>query len=528
MRNRRESLDRLRVVKPCTASWAAMTGDGAHRHCVECDRQVHDLSALTPHEIERLIAAENGRLCGRLTRGPGGRLVTRWPVVPSSKESTRPAPRRFVPFAAALVAGLVGVPAESTSPAPVAPQSAGEAPDAAPVGRSEATGGASLFGRAWGEGAGSAVLIRAKNTLDGSEFVTTPAADGSFVLLGLPSGIYTVSQEGCHGAFAGQDDILLHAGERRAVELSQETLTVTMGDVWSVPPSLRMAFDASDLVVAAVVGETQRIDSDDIWNLRSELYITAHLKGEALSEVVRVDHYGSEESFAQGSEVLAFLTRDESGGWKLGWGTQLEVRSRNWVAAHQERLEALAALDSEAAGYAAELLDWLVTTVENSETRVGAVSDLVEEVASLESLAERRGTSLEFTVEDLRGVVARFEREGGRLGAVPRLDWLATFLAGSHRNRLTRALLATPGLSAEGLALYHLVVRWNREEALNWLGGRLKSRVEADEWTVQRAVRAFAAHAGDPVLDSLVANLDETEGAEHTDLLARIREAIGR
>lgn len=133
MRDRRETLHRLRVVKPCSASWAAMTGEGAQRHCAACDRQVHDLARLTPEEIERLIAAENGRLCGRLTRAPGGHLVTRWPVLPSSNEVTRPAPRRLAPLAAALVAGLVGVPAPAQSPTPVAAQSAGEAPESNPT-----------------------------------------------------------------------------------------------------------------------------------------------------------------------------------------------------------------------------------------------------------------------------------------------------------------------------------------------------------------------------------------------------------
>jgi type II secretory pathway pseudopilin PulG len=37
---------------------------------------VHDFAALTTAEIERLIAHSNGRLCGRVTHTPEGRLVT--------------------------------------------------------------------------------------------------------------------------------------------------------------------------------------------------------------------------------------------------------------------------------------------------------------------------------------------------------------------------------------------------------------------------------------------------------------------
>lgn len=333
-------------------------------------------------------------------------------------------------------------------------------------------------------------------------------------------------QEGT--AFTAESDILLHAGERRQVNPSPDSITITVGEVLPLPLSLRNVFETSELVVSAVLGETTRNASDDQGTLRSELFLTARLKGETPAEILLVDHYGFEGQVETGQEVLAYLERGEGETWTLGTSEGLVPRSRLWIAEHQERLEALAALDPEAAGYAAELLDWLVTTVENSETRAGAVYDLVEVVASLESLVERRGTSLEFTVEDLRGVVARFEREGGRLGPQPRLDWIATFLEDSHRNRLTKALLATLELREEDFALYHLVVRWNREAALDWLGGRLKSRIEADQWLVEQAVRSFAADSGDPALGDLVATLDEAEEGALAELLAFLRQPGGQ
>jgi len=68
----------LRVASPCTASWEQMTGDDRVRHCAECNLDVYNFSALTPAEIEQLLAASKGqRLCGRLYRRADGTVLTR-------------------------------------------------------------------------------------------------------------------------------------------------------------------------------------------------------------------------------------------------------------------------------------------------------------------------------------------------------------------------------------------------------------------------------------------------------------------
>src|ERR1044071_529108 len=80
MTARREKLERLKVVSPCRSSWEAMQGDGRRRHCLECNKPVYDLAALSAREIAGLIEASRGKICGRLTYDAAGRLLTREPL----------------------------------------------------------------------------------------------------------------------------------------------------------------------------------------------------------------------------------------------------------------------------------------------------------------------------------------------------------------------------------------------------------------------------------------------------------------
>jgi hypothetical protein len=66
----------LSIAKPCEESWAKMIGSLRKRHCESCERQVHNLAAMTPREIERLVVSTGGKLCGRITRREDGSLVT--------------------------------------------------------------------------------------------------------------------------------------------------------------------------------------------------------------------------------------------------------------------------------------------------------------------------------------------------------------------------------------------------------------------------------------------------------------------
>jgi hypothetical protein len=68
------------VAGPCGESWDAMSGSLRERFCPSCSRSVHDLAAMTPSQIDRLVAKSGGRLCGRITRRQDGSLVMLEPV----------------------------------------------------------------------------------------------------------------------------------------------------------------------------------------------------------------------------------------------------------------------------------------------------------------------------------------------------------------------------------------------------------------------------------------------------------------
>jgi hypothetical protein len=70
----------INVDIPCNETWSEMRGSSQVRHCSSCDRQVHDFAAMTPRQIDRLVAESGGHLCGRITRREDGSLVTLEPT----------------------------------------------------------------------------------------------------------------------------------------------------------------------------------------------------------------------------------------------------------------------------------------------------------------------------------------------------------------------------------------------------------------------------------------------------------------
>src|SRR6185295_17899117 len=69
-------LNNLTVPSPCSADWNSMIGNDQVRFCEHCSLDVHDLSAMTRLQAERLVAKSNGRLCIRYRRDLSGQLQT--------------------------------------------------------------------------------------------------------------------------------------------------------------------------------------------------------------------------------------------------------------------------------------------------------------------------------------------------------------------------------------------------------------------------------------------------------------------
>jgi hypothetical protein len=85
-----------------------MLGTVRQRHCASCDRQVHNFAAMTPREIERLVAETGGHLCARLTRREDGSLVM--------LEPAKRAPHRLNLAVTAALALLPATVCAQTSP----------------------------------------------------------------------------------------------------------------------------------------------------------------------------------------------------------------------------------------------------------------------------------------------------------------------------------------------------------------------------------------------------------------------------
>jgi len=100
------SLEQIAIASPCTASWDDMSGDEKRRFCAQCGLHVHNLSAMSREEAERLVGGAEGRLCVRLYRRADGTVLTR--DCPVGLARARERLRRACSAAAALL-GLASV-----------------------------------------------------------------------------------------------------------------------------------------------------------------------------------------------------------------------------------------------------------------------------------------------------------------------------------------------------------------------------------------------------------------------------------
>ena len=87
--------DEALIRQPCSEDWDAMTGDDKRRFCGLCNKNVHNLSAMTEPEARAVVAQQD--VCVRYSLDPKGQSIRHRPR------------RRFVVRAvatAAITAGL--------------------------------------------------------------------------------------------------------------------------------------------------------------------------------------------------------------------------------------------------------------------------------------------------------------------------------------------------------------------------------------------------------------------------------------
>jgi hypothetical protein len=120
----------LPIARPCDASFAAMEGDAQRRHCAECDKHVHDLSARTEDEARALLRAARGTtLCVRFARDALGNV-------------------RFRSAALAAAVSLAACASPTSGPPPAAPTTSAEQTNVAASTSTSTGAGAGAGGKA--------------------------------------------------------------------------------------------------------------------------------------------------------------------------------------------------------------------------------------------------------------------------------------------------------------------------------------------------------------------------------------------
>ena len=105
-------LDRVRVASPCSQAWADMVGDDRTRHCLACNKDVYDVSAMSRASAEAFLQAAVGTgACVRMYRRADGTILTAEDCPVGVKKKHRK--RLFVAVAASaasvLAAGAAGL-----------------------------------------------------------------------------------------------------------------------------------------------------------------------------------------------------------------------------------------------------------------------------------------------------------------------------------------------------------------------------------------------------------------------------------
>lgn len=70
-------LDQIAVASPCSANWDDMVGDDRVRFCLQCDKNVFNLSAMSKADAEALLDERaSGELCVRYYQRADGTIMT--------------------------------------------------------------------------------------------------------------------------------------------------------------------------------------------------------------------------------------------------------------------------------------------------------------------------------------------------------------------------------------------------------------------------------------------------------------------
>jgi len=185
----RHFLNNLIIPTPCSADWNSMVGNDQVRFCEHCSLHVHNVSALTRNQAERLVAQSNGKLCVRYIRDPAGRPA----LLPAAQKLHRIG-RRVSQLAAGAFSASLSV-SSALAQERVAPSVTGRVAAAEAV--ANWTAGSSIAGTVKGTNGAviSGATIHASSENLKLDLYVTSGLAGEFRIENLQTGVYQLRIE---------------------------------------------------------------------------------------------------------------------------------------------------------------------------------------------------------------------------------------------------------------------------------------------------------------------------------------------
>ncbi len=213
--------------------------------------------------------------------------------------------------------------------------------------------------------------------------------------------------------------------------------------------------------------------------------------------------------------------------------------------------DALADLARDSGSEPDRVMEWLVATAENPQTRKEATGEISHALQDLEDFLEEAEAHEEQTFETLRLDLERATAESVASGEPPRTARLGASLTERQKHRLTRALQEAESLDEGSIGLLELVSLWDPEAATSWFAHRLRndeaeSSSQAHLWLLEELADALGDEEVIAMAESNLERTAEIEGygpgeedaelerlrsdarAQRRDLYDRLATAIGR
>ncbi|HEX8196303.1 MAG TPA: ankyrin repeat domain-containing protein [Pyrinomonadaceae bacterium] len=238
MKKQKDLLDRVSVEKPCTMDWNKMFGNDEVRFCEHCVKRVHNLSAMTRKDAERLVKKSNGNLCIRYYTDKNKKIVFGDAPVQITRLG-----RRVSQFAASVFTAALSVSAVAAQgSARIAPEN-----QAAPVQTNEtklkqSSGGAANLGGTVKDPQGAVVPGVTVTLFDGQNnkiAATVSNDEGFYKFEVLADGVYNVEFSMTNGFAAHKiENVQISAGKETTAdaEMKLGESTVMMGVVGTSSP----------------------------------------------------------------------------------------------------------------------------------------------------------------------------------------------------------------------------------------------------------------------------------------------------